>query len=307
MNTRYKILHTCWKVLSLLPLSAHYVLSDLFIYPFVYYIIRYRRTLVRRQLAESFPEKEKKELRDIERRFYHFFCDYLVETVKMATISEQEIRRRVEWIGMEQLQQRMLQHDHYYAFAYLGHIGNWEWMASFALLLKENFVGAQIYHPLRNQNMNQLFLHVRKRFGGSCIPMKETLRRILSLRKEKKRPVVGFIADQSPKWEAMHQWCRFLNHDTSFFIGTERLGKQLGAEIWYVQVTRPRRGYYRAELKFMADAEANIPDFELTNRYAQLLEQNIFSDPHLWLWTHNRWKRTRQEWERLKGIDSTKE
>ncbi len=295
---RYRLLRLCWHALSLLPLGLHYALSDLLLYPFVYHLLRYRRTLVRRQLAESFPRQSEAQRLATERRFYHFFCDYLVETVKMKTLSEREMRRRVEWVGLDRLQQRMSAHDHYYAFVYLGHLGNWEWMASFPLHLQPDFHGAQIYHPLRNRNMDNLFLSVRSRFGGSCIPMKETLRYLLALRRQGRRQVVGFIADQSPKWESMHQWCRFLSHDTSFFVGAERLGKRLGAEMWYVDVTRPRRGYYRAELRFLADASVSVPDFQLTDLYARLLERSIQSTPHLWLWTHNRWKRTREEWEK---------
>jgi len=293
----YKIVSFLWKALSLLPLCIHYAISDLLLYPLVYYILKYRRELVCRQLTESFPEKDEKERGKIERDFYHFFCDYLVETVKMATISEKEMRRRVEWVGLDKLQERMREEDNYYAFAYLGHMGNWEWMASFPLSLQTDFAGGQIYHPLRNQDLDNLFLRVRTRFGAQCIPMKETLRKILATRKEGKRQVVGFIADQSPKWEAMHQWCQFLSHETSFFIGTERLGKRVGAQIWYVDVTRPRRGYYRAEVKFLMNASPDIPDFQITDRYAELLEKSIIASPHLWLWSHNRWKRTRKEWE----------
>ena len=39
-----------------------------------------------------------------------------------------------------------------------------------------------------------------------------------------------------------------------------------------------------------------MPDFEITDRYAQLLEEQIREEPELWLWTHNRWKRTKEEW-----------
>ena len=32
--------------------------------------------------------------------------------------------------------------------------------------------------------------------------------------------------------------------------------------------------------------------------YARMLEEMIQREPAYWLWSHNRWKRTKEEWER---------
>ena len=163
---------------------------------------------------------------------------------------------------------------------------------------------AQIYHPLRNAEADDLFLKMRARFGGVNIPMKETLRRIIPLRREGHGLMIGFIADQCPKWEAMHHWTRFLHHDTSFFVGTERLAARLGGVVFYVHVTRPRRGYYDCQIVPMSWDAAAEPEFALTDRYAQMLEEQIRQRPELWLWTHDRWKRTKEEWERRRRKES---
>lgn len=295
-----RLLDIVWRLLSKLPLKALYALSDILLFPITFHIIRYRRRLVETQLNDCFPEKTISERRRTERRFYHFFCDYMVETIKLRSMPPKRMARHVEWIGLEELQQHMKLHDHHFAFVYIGHYCNWEWLASFPMHLHDDFAGAQIYHPLKNAYVDRIFLNMRRQFGGECIPMKETLRHILGMRKQGKRPVVGFIADQCPKWESMHQWCRFLHHDTSFYIGTEKLGKMLGAEVYYLRVTRPRRGYYRAELLHVADADKSIPDYELTDTYARMLEKDIRQEPHLWLWTHKRWKRTKEMWLKKK-------
>ncbi len=292
-----KIMDGVWGVFSHLPFRVLYFLSDFLLFPIVFHIIRYRRSLVRRQLSECFPEKTFFERKQIEVKFYHFFCDNIFEIIKLRNMSPERMRKHVEWVDIEAVQQRMLERDDYFAFVYIGHYCNWEWLASFTMYFGSGFVGAQIYHPLKNPYMDQMFLDMRQKFGGECIPMKEAFRYIKKLRDDGKRLVVGFIADQSPKWSGMHQWCEFLHHQTSFFIGTEKLGKRLGAEIYYLDVTRPRRGFYRAEVKFMTFATKDIPDYELTDAYARLLEQTIRREPHLWLWTHKRWKRTREEWE----------
>ena len=80
-KVQYYILYGIVFLFSLLPMWLHYCFSDL-LYVIIYRIIRYRRTIVRKNLCNSFPEKSKKELRYIEHRFYAFFCDYIVENIK---------------------------------------------------------------------------------------------------------------------------------------------------------------------------------------------------------------------------------
>ena len=284
------------RLLSRLPLSVHYFFSDWLLYPIARYVIRYRRRIVRQQLADSFPERTERELRDIERRFYHFLCDIIVETIKLLTMPHQEVKRRVEFVGIDEMQETLHREGKHFGFFYLGHYGNWEWLASFPLWLSDEWQGAQIYHPLYNATADRLFLQLREQFGGRCIPMKQTLRQILSAQRDGQRQIIGFIADQSPKWQAMHHWTPFLHHPTAFFTGTERIARQVDAALYYVHVTRPRRGYYRAELVPISLQPSDLAEFEATDRYVQLLEAQIQAQPHLWLWTHNRWKRTYERW-----------
>jgi KDO2-lipid IV(A) lauroyltransferase len=300
MKALYTIFYSVFWLLSLLPLPVLYVLSDA-LYPIVYYVVRYRRKIVHKQLSESFPQKTEEEIISIERKFYHFFCDYIVETLKLISISEEEMRKRVQFDHLEALQEEMLEKGKTFGFAYLGHFGNWEWLASFALWTKEDISAAQIYHPLRNKQFDRFFLQLRAQFGGESIPMKETLRRILTLRKQEQKTIVAFIADQSPKWEAMHHWTRFLNHDTSFFIGAEKMGKPIDAMFFYVHVTRPKRGYYHCCVEAITWDPKTMDDYQITDLYAQMLEKQIQEHPELWLWTHNRWKRTKEKWLQRKA------
>ena len=300
MNLRQRLFFGLMRILSRLPLGVLYVLSDL-MYPVVYHVVRYRRGVVSRQLAECFPEKSSCERKRIERRFYRQMCDYIVETIREISMTPEEMRRRVTFEGIGEMQDDMIRRGKQFVFAYLGHYGNWEWLASFSLWMKDGVHASQIYHPLKNKASDKFFLEMRSRFGGSNFPMKSTLRHIVEMRRQGTHAVVGFIADQGPKWEAMHHWTHFLNHDTSFFIGTEEIGKQVDAMLLYVHVTRPRRGYYRCSLKIISWEPRTMPDYEITDRYAQLLEEQIRETPELWLWTHKRWKRTREEWERRKA------
>lgn len=135
-------------------------------------------------------------------------------------------------------------------------------------------------------------------FGGECIPMRETLRRIITLKREHQKTFVGFIADQSPKWNSIHHWVPFLHRETPIFIGTEQIAKQVGAVVYFTDVKRIKRGYYHCELKRMTVHPQELPDYQLTDMYARMLEEMIQREPAYWLWSHNRWKRTKEEWER---------
>ena len=292
MKFVYHILFFLLYLLSLLPLRLLYLLSDCLFFP-LFYVVKYRRKVVEKQLEECFPEKSIQERQVIEHQFYHFFCDYLVEVIKLFSISKEEMMRRMKFVGIEQVREELK--DKKFCFLYLGHYCNWEYIASLSYWLPEIHCG-QIYHRIYNQAFDDLFLKLRGQFGGESILMKDTLRRILTLRGQEKKVMIGFIADQLPKWENMHHWTTFLNHDTSFFIGAERIAKQVDAALYYVDVERVKRGYYQVRFRLMTLHPKEFPDYELTDQYARLLEESIRRQPAYWLWTHKRWKRTKAEW-----------
>lgn len=305
MKITYYIAYALWYLLSLLPLWLLYFVSDLLFFP-TYYLARYRRKIVRRNLTGSFPEKDLKEIVRIEKRFYHFFCDYIVETIKLFSISEEQMKRRMVFKGVDHIVSAMEKEDKNFCFVYLGHYCNWEWIASLPYWCPDDVKCGQIYHPLYNKAFDRLFLRLRNQFGGECIAMKETLRRIIEMKRAKQKCIIGFISDQAPKWNSIHHWCDFLHRETPVFIGTERIGKQVDALIYYADVKRTRRGYYLCEFKPLTHRPKEVPDYELTDRFTHLLEEMIKERPDFWLWSHKRWKRTKEEWIRRQQEEEKK-
>ena len=164
----------------------------------------------------------------------------------------------------------------------------------------------QIYHPLKNKAADNFFLRLRTQFGGRCIAMKETLRHILTVRRQGGSECMAFIADQSPKWEAMHHWTPFLHHPTSFFIGTEKIGKQMDAAIFYVHVTRPARGHYVGQVMPITYTPGQHADYEITDTYARLLEaQNTPAPGTKGKMPHTRKTMTGQRLNMAKPYDKT--
>ena len=294
----YYILYSLLYLISLLPLRILYVFSDL-MYPF---IRLYRNKIVRQNMSEVFPDRSKEELRKMESQFYHQLADYIVETIKLFSISKSQLMKRMTFSGFEEMNHGFDDLKIDALFAYLGHYGNWEWIASLQYWAGDVHC-CQIYHPLRNHVFDRMFLKIRQQYGGECIPMKQTLRRLLKLRHEGKRFICGFISDQQPKWVAIHHFTPFLNHDTAVFTGTEQLAKQMNAMIFYAHVTRPKRGYYHCHFQLMTYTPKEFEDYQLTDRFMQLLQKDIEDNPSLWLWTHKRWSRTKEEWLKRNNID----
>jgi len=301
MKLLYDLIYVGWYLLSLLPLRVHYVISDGLCF-LLYRVIGYRRKVVRRNLTTAFPEKAEDEIRRIELDFYHFFCDYIAESVKLMTIRPDNLRRRMVFRGTEFINEVVESGQS--CAVYLGHYCNWEWVTSLPLWVTPKAQCGQIYRPIENPEFDRLFLRLRQRLGAVCIPMQDTLRKILEYRREGQPVVIGYISDQKPHWVNIHHWVDFLHHDTPVFTGTERIAKKVGHAVFYLDVRRLRRGYYEAEFRLVTRTPQEMPDYALTDVYFSLLEQSIQRDPAFWLWSHNRWARTREEFnERFEVID----
>lgn len=289
---RYRIYHAMAYALSLLPLRVLYCLSDA-IYIIMYHVVRYRRRLVRRHLSDCFPEKGEAERRRIERGFYHWFCDYFVETIKMLTASDDYMMQMLEYRGMDRVEEVLRSGQSVATF--LGHFGNWELLSCTKLAVPgyQDWTLGLIYHALRNLDVNRLFLDIRSAHHGTCIDKKDILRELLRLRKEGRTSLFGYILDQSPKWDNIHLWLPFLNHDTPVFTGAERIARKMHNAVFYIDMQRPRRGKYIFDFQLITLAPQELPEHELTRQTFRLLEESIRRQPECYLWTHNRWKRQR--------------
>lgn len=283
----YHLLSFALKLLSSLPFKLLYILSD-GLFHVVYHVVRYRRPVVRRNLTASFPEKSEQEIIKIEKRFYRFFTDQVLESCKLATISPKEMKKRMRFTNTDTIN-AVLREGKSIAL-YMGHYGNWEWVSSIPLHLEKNVIGAQIYHKLRNENMDRLILHNRSRMGGISVEMRKTARYATELASAGKVCIIGFIADQSPKKREVRHFVPFLNHNVPVLTGTEKITKHYGFEAWFLNVKRVKRGHYEAEFVQMHQDPKSLPDFELTAIYYQMLEKMIGEHPELYLWTHKRFK-----------------
>lgn len=299
----YNIIYGIFYLVSKLPYRALYVISDI-ANLVLYHIVRYRRDIVRRNITSAFPEKSLEECISIERGFYKWFCDYFVETVKLMSVSRQELLSRIEFRGIDKIEECF---DRGQTCAgILGHYGNWELLSATGLVIKKHpeAVIGLIYHPLRSQLFDRLFINMRQSTGGVCVPKKDILRYLVSFRSQNLMNLFGYIADQAPRYRNIHLWLPFLNHDTPVFTGAERIMRKMNNAVFYIDVERPERGKYIYTFKLMTDKPGEMPEFEITKKFFVMLEQTIRREPRFYLWSHNRWKRTREEFDKEFKIEN---
>ena len=277
---------------SALPFRVLYVLSD-FNYLLMYHVWRYRRKVVRENLEKSFPEKTEAERLQIERKFYRYLSDYMLEDLKLLHMSAEDLCQRMIYKNTEQYLE--LTEKYGGIIVMIPHYANYEWLIGMGSVMKPGDVPVQVYKPLKDKYLNELFKQIRSRFGGYNIPKHSTAREIIKLKREGKNMVVGLITDQWPSGD--RYWTTFMGQETAFLNGAERIAKIMNFPVFYCELTKTRRGYCEAEFKLMTEAPKETVEGEITDMFAHELEQTIRREPAYWLWAHKRWKFTKKECE----------
>lgn len=279
-----KFLFKALRGTAYLPLSVLYLFSDVISF-FVYYVVRYRRGVVRKNLFESFPDKDKKEIIKIEKNFYRYLGDQIVETLKLLHLSDDELKRRVKIVDYDIINSTLQEGKN--AVLLLGHYGNWEWVQEISRYFISESFKASIYHPLSNKTWDKFFIEMRSRWGAHIVSMKQAPRFLLN--KNNQPWVCGFIADAWTWNKKDENKINFLNHPTWFIPGPEEIGNKVGAEYFYLEMKRLKRGHY--EIRFhKLQPNNSASSYPFTHDFWRMFEKTIQTSPAYWLWSHKRWK-----------------
>lgn len=290
-NCLYAPLGWIVKAIAHLPLGVLYCFSDV-VFFLAYYVLHYRRYVVEKHIADSFPHKSESERRAIVKQFYHNFSDYIVETIKLLHISDCEILSRMTFSNLElisDMTDRNIQ-----VMVLFSHCFNWEWGTSVTLWFNDKdkapILFGQVYRPLKNEWMDKFMLRLRSRFGSVGYPMKGVLRELLKARRDGIHTVTGFMSDQKPILGDVRHVIDFMNHRTPTLLGTEELASKLKMGVVYWDIKKISRGHYHIDTVYITDDASKMDTYQLTDRYFELLTATIERQPALWLWSHKRWK-----------------
>ncbi len=286
----YIVIYPLIYLISLLPFRVLYGMAHGLKF-IVFDLIGYRKKVVETNLKNAFPEKNDREIKQIADKFYLYFCDLILETIKTLTISEKQVLKRVKFLNPEVI------NDFYdkkqSVILVLGHYGNWELSgAASNYFLKPQFYA--IYKPLRNKEFDGLLIKMRSRSGVRLIKMKETYKTLFKLAEKGELFTVGFIADQTPAPENAY-WTTFLHQETPVFWGTENVARKTNLPVVYATIKRPKRGLYEVTFTTIHTQPKDTAIGEISESHTRMLEKDIREQPEIWLWTHKRWKHRKPE------------
>jgi len=272
-------------VLSRLPMRILYIKSD-FIYLFMFYIIGYRKKVVLENLKLSFPEKSDAELRTISKKFFKHFIDLIMESVKAFSISKKQISKRYTYKNPELVNELIKKGKN---IALVGaHQANWEWSISLPLVLDINVYGA--YTKLNNKYFENWLRKSREKFGVIGFKTSNTVRGIQKNMNNKKQAAYILLSDQSPQPHKTYYWRDFFNTKVPVHTGAEMLSKKFDLVVINYVTRKVKRGYYETEFQLITDTPKTYRDYQITDAYTKLTEDNIKLQPELYLWSHRRFK-----------------
>lgn len=279
-----KLITLLLKSISHLPFGCLYLFADIFSF-ILYYLIGYRKKVVRNNLMSSFPEKSSREILTIEKQFYRFLGDLFVESIKLFHISDSELKKRIKVTNYEIVNESLNQSKN--AVILMGHFGNWEWIQEISRYLNPTAYMASVYQPPASKLWDNIFIKMRSRWNAHILPSKQMLHSLLN--RENFPWACGLIADQRPGYKTDNNSIKFLNHKTYFFYLSEDLGQKVGADFFYLEMIRKKRGYYEIILHKLIPSQSNI-SYPHVREFWKEFEKTIQKNPAYWLWSHKRWK-----------------
>lgn len=272
-------------IFSILPFGALYALSD-FLYIVLYKLVGYRVKVVKDNLQKSFPEYNPDKILAIEKLFYKNLCDITLESFKAFSMSKATLLERYKVVNPEILDEHYERGESVFISA--SHFSNWEWgTLIFNLALKHAPVG--IYKPLTNPVVNKYVTLNRGRFGLILLPMKQALAKIAEMRDQPYAFII--VNDQWPSNLEQAHRVRFLQRNTPFLHGLDKIARETGHPVYYIHINRVRRGYYELTLSLLCIEPKTTKEGEVTTAFAAKLESLIYEKPQDWLWSHRRWKK----------------
>ena len=247
--------------------------------------------MVVKNLRNSFPDQPASWIKQVERDFYHRLCDYVVETLKLLSISKAELMRRMVFKNPELVNEYRLRGK---SMLYLAsHQFNWEWLVA-ASNLWLPFQADYVYQAQSSEFVNKFSLLTRGRFGSNAIKRAEVGRDLV--RNKSLIRAVAIVADQFPgHGHDKRYWSTFLHQDTAFFEGVNNLALLMKQPVFFIKVNRKERGYYEMEFIKIGEPPYEENSFEVIENYIKETEKVIHADPAGWLWSHNRWKKSRDD------------
>ena len=244
----------------------------------------YRVAVIDDNLRRSFPDNSPREIKLLRQSYQKHLSHIIAESLKGFDIPQVELAKRFEFLNPELANAYFDEGQS--IILVLGHIGNWEWgQAVVSHYLKHKCVG--VYKPISNNSLDEYILKKRSRYNVKLLPQKQLLKYLINHRDETNAYI--FIADQYPPAEPRAK-IEFLNRPTYFDTSVEKIAKKYKLPVIYANISKVSDAQYKTELIELCSKPGQVKEGTITQRYSELLAENILEAPELWLWSHRRWK-----------------
>ena len=247
-------------------------------------LVRHRVQTVRTNIERSFRELPQREQRLIENQYYANLSQVVAEVIKMARISRDELRQRVQFSNSQLIRDPVASGSS--VLVVCAHQCNWEWQL-LALSAQLQVPVQAAYKPLRGALGERLMRTLRSQFGAELVPAKELLASLLRRRDAR---AIAMVADQAPVSSDFKHWTRFLEQPTAFYLGPAKIAQATRFAVLFARMRRISRGHYEVCFVPLAAAGERASADEITERYARVVETQVRAAPADWLWSHRRWK-----------------
>lgn len=277
------------RILSWMPMRLLYIFSGGMAF-ILCHIVKYRKKFIISNLQNSLPDKNTREIQKLVNSFYRNLSDIAFETIKLESITREQLEKRVTVEGQDILDRISAKKQG--VVVVMSHSGNWEWISQrvcFSGIGFDNIgvVAMEMTNPYFQQYFTQIRLRLQKGIA-EIIPFTQTAKYLASRRH--KASMIIAIADQSPHKDQIQYRTTFLNQNTPVFLGPERIARSLNFAVVFCHVQHTKQGYYKAVFELITDTPQDTPPLFITEKHVKMLENDIITDPAPWLWSHRRWK-----------------
>ncbi|RXM42472.1 lysophospholipid acyltransferase family protein [Flavobacterium sp. YO64] len=272
-------------LISILPFRLFYLLSDC-IYFLIYYVVGYRRKVVKANLALTLPHLSDEERKKIEKKFYQHMCDMFLEMIKTMSISPEEMEKRFKVTNLDLVQEYAEKGKSVILVA--SHYASYEWLLT--INRKIAFQGVAVYKKVANPYFDKLVRKIRSKYDTELVETKKAIPTMAQNQRDGILSMYGLASDQSPKLDRIFHSMKFMGIEVPVHTGAEMLAKKYDLSVVFVKVNKIARGYYEATFVSLADNPNDYENFEITEKYLREVEKQIYEAPEYYLWTHKRWK-----------------
>ena len=250
-------------------------------------LVRYRRADALDALRRSFPEKDERELKRIRAAMYRNLGLTLVDSLRMASMSAEQLGEEVYFVDEHHLREGFERGKGLVAAT--AHLGNWETIAAVGPI--RGYPETIVVKDIRPPALNDYLVSIRSRFGTEVLPRRGSYRACLrALKKEKK--LLGFIIDQNTIAD-QGVFVEFFGRPACTTGGAAFLAQQAGAPIVPVLAIRQPDGRCAIHCLPLIEPPPDRGEESIraaTQAATTAVESMIRQYPEQWTWIHRRWR-----------------